>query len=70
MFDYDSFSHCHLTDIFRYFRGSKRVKLFLLSQNIIVLLSLGLFAKELSSTIIEFLCIALLEVEINKVKDC
>ena len=26
-YDYDSFSHCHLTDIFfRYFRGSKRVK--------------------------------------------
>ena len=40
------------------------------SQNIIVLLSLGLFAKESSSTIIEFLCIALLEVEINEVKDC
>ena len=27
MIDYDSFSHCHLTDIFfRYLRGSKRVK--------------------------------------------
>ena len=27
MIDYDSFSHCHLTDIFfHYFRGSKRVK--------------------------------------------
>ena len=27
MIDYDSFSRCHLTDIFsRYFRGSKRVK--------------------------------------------
>ena len=27
MIDYDSFSHCHLTDIvFRYSRGSKRVK--------------------------------------------
>ena len=27
MIDYDSFSHCHLTDIFfRYFRASKRVK--------------------------------------------
>ena len=30
MIDYDSFSHCHLTDIFfRYFRGSKRVKQFM-----------------------------------------
>ena len=28
------------------------------------------FAKELSSTIIEFLCIALLEVKITEVKDC
>ena len=26
-YDYDSFLHCHLADIFfRYFRGSKRVK--------------------------------------------
>ena len=32
--------------------------------------SLSSFAKELSSNIIEFLCIVLLEVEISEVKDC
>ena len=34
MIDYDSFSRCHLTDIFfRFSRGSKRVKNLLLTPN-------------------------------------
>ena len=35
MIDYDSFSHCHLTDnFFRYFRGSKRVKFTTISRSL------------------------------------
>ena len=42
MIDYDSFLHCHLTDIFfRYFRGSERVKFCVLVINQSILLTLS-----------------------------